>query len=98
TPLSPLSLHDALPISESGSLETVIEPCGSGPDGSTPGVEQVALALGAELLIRTELALEEFRGDVVAVVREQLDAKPVFLVPGLRSEEHTSELQSLAYL
>src|SRR5205823_12317675 len=97
TPIPPLSLHDALPISADPGGACV---------RARRGVAGPRLALGARRGAG-ETRTGEGRGPVVqelagARVRRAEEHRPG--LPALqqvlqpRSEEHTSELQSLAYL
>src|SRR2546423_6527728 len=70
-------------------------------------ISAAAAATGAAAVLpgRALLATGSAAGRAVAGAREAVDAKlkpfplsEVRLRPGIRSEEHTSELQSLAYL
>src|SRR5205823_15013777 len=81
-PTSPLSLHDALPISLSHQLENHGEAT-SRPRGFDAVVRRVLRQ------VRRLRAVCEERGKAFAQIQ---------YAGASRSEEHTSELQSLAYL
>src|SRR5205823_14865469 len=94
TELSPLSLHDALPICAAQAFQRAL--------AINPAHAEAATNLGQvfERMGRTTQALEQYR--------QAVERQPTFrlarfhlarlLLDQNRSEEHTSELQSLAYL
>src|SRR5205823_14263700 len=92
TDLSPLSLHDALPISRTAGVGRLGLAAGRGRRSPLACHADRQKVHGAHLGIREGLGtvqvLERHVDGVVAP--EELRAD--------RSEEHTSELQSLAYL
>src|SRR5205823_10213806 len=94
TSTSTLSLHDALPIFLGKHIRSIVSP----EENLTTG--QLLHSLG---VLEQNMAWRTAAGariDVVATssfVRDD-SGNPVGIVYAARSEEHTSELQSLAYL
>src|SRR5205823_12549420 len=94
TPLiSALSLHDALPISPDPWRFTV-DPCEQLPVKSDPkNISQIAIAN------RKVPTYQVHNGcDLAGLCPNALRMEQRLKKLGVRSEEHTSELQSLAYL
>src|SRR5205823_12955789 len=93
--LSTLSLHDALPISATVTLADL--------DGTRSAAPDVAAAAHAPFARALAIRLLAAAGD--RRLAAELEAQPTTSTLGdvvamldTRSEEHTSELQSLAYL
>src|SRR5205823_13007072 len=92
TTLSPLSLHDALPISAVQILGGILL--------NAEGGRLTLAATDMELSLRASLEAQ-VEGEGAVVVPGRLLVELARLLPDsevARSEEHTSELQSLAYL
>src|SRR5205823_13399727 len=98
SPTDTLSLHDALPISMPKAAQT--EDCHAGTEAKDFG-----LWAGRKSKV---IIAERFR-KALGVVRDDVCIDGAYEIPGIkqrvldvprqvRSEEHTSELQSLAYL
>src|SRR5205823_9587504 len=87
--LSTLSLHDALPISRDGLFPRRKRACHDPPTQGRPAAAR-AVAAGWAAGSDSRLA---GAGDLAG-----RGARRVYPPPDARSEEHTSELQSLAYL
>src|SRR5205823_13192857 len=92
TPTYPLSLHDALPIFVHALGEAAFRLRGALGDGAD-SLKQFNLPLERATSASLE-AIKSF-SEGRRLSREQGSLNGV---PALRSEEHTSELQSLAYL
>src|SRR5205823_12634373 len=95
---SSLSLHDALPILPDVRRRHRRPPHRG--QGMTAALTEIRTAPGLDAYLdklegRLERAVEAYPGVVAAVGKESLAAGGKRL---RRSEEHTSELQSLAYL
>src|SRR5205823_13635284 len=86
TPPPPLSLHDALPICSAGSGTST-----SGSPGGTTTMPGTMTGSGMASPPRTSPGVA---GTPTTGISGRLGGAPT----GTRSEEHTSELQSLAYL
>src|SRR5205823_6848713 len=86
TEISTLSLHDALPISR-GELAGRVAVITGGASGIGRATAHLLASRGAHVVVAD---LNRGGGEEVAA---QLESEF-----GARSEEHTSELQSLAYL
>src|SRR5690606_42019946 len=86
--LYPLSLHDALPISQRGQHRLAAE-VHVGGRLQQPGLvagDPHARGLAEELAVDPEA--------LAFAIRQGIDKTEPGVVPGPRSEEHTSELQS----
>src|SRR5205823_11305025 len=96
--LTPLSLHDALPISLLGlkfferrvvsALNTTIRT----DEENTRGLDAFFRGIGPDLRLE----------QILKIIQQELEREPQITMSALldrhpRSEEHTSELQSLAY-
>src|SRR5205823_13841042 len=98
TPTSTLSLHDALPIFPVDDLPAQLRRVG---DVDDRGVDVAAFERGergAHVLHRDHLRRDRAPQADALEVRLRVDAGGHRGGVGERSEEHTSELQSLAYL
>src|SRR5207249_8267022 len=84
---TPLSLHDALPISPIPKIQLPVQPLAHSLGSPTP--ETVYVSFSAEIIPHTTEAL-------IALLSQQVNigVKNVYLMLSTRSEEHTSELQS----
>src|SRR5205823_15130853 len=96
--LSPLSLHDALPISTGAVLAALALAFGFSWQaalvaGFGLAMSSTALVL-ASLVERKQLATRHGREAFAVLLFQDVSVIPLLA----RSEEHTSELQSLAYL
>src|SRR5205823_12749072 len=95
---NPLSLHDALPIClENVSLPLHLRgwPARKVKERARELLELVGLG---ERLEQLADALSGGERQRVAIARALVSEPPILLADEPRSEEHTSELQSLAYL
>src|SRR5207244_7670263 len=95
TSISTLSLHDALPIIRLSTFHDTT-PVGGPPDQPRflNAAAELATTLAPEELLRALLAVEQQFGRV----RAGTDAPRTLDLDLLRSEEHTSELQSPDHL
>src|SRR5205814_10728937 len=93
TVLSTLSLHDALPISPRHRRRGAAVPRRP-PPGARGAAERALLSRGLD---RGQL-LDSGRLPARPLYRGALSARPLVAAHSLRSEEHTSELQSLRHL
>src|SRR5206468_8233477 len=93
TPPSPLSLHDALPISDFGLAKRLDNPQSQTHSGAVLGTPPyMAPEQAAGRVHEISPATDVYA--LGAILYECLTGRPPFQAATPRSEEHTSELQS----